>query len=78
MIVGFALICGMFFDWLWVECINAVRDHKPFRAANLSLMLYGLTLLATVLVVKNELAAAVAYGIGNWIGTFWAVNKETK
>jgi hypothetical protein len=70
-----AFACGAVFDVMWVKCVDAVREHKPLRAANLSLTLYALTLLATVLVVNQEICAIVAYGVGNWAGTFFGVKK---
>jgi hypothetical protein len=75
LIVVIAFWCGAVFDLLWVSCVNAVREQKPIKAANLSLMLYGLTMLATVLVVQQEIAAIIAYGLGNWLGTYFAVKR---
>jgi len=76
MLIVIAFVCGLLFDILWVACVDAVREKRPLKAANLSVMLYGLTLLATVLVVQQEVAAVVAYGAGNWIGTYFAVKHD--
>jgi hypothetical protein len=46
-------------------------------AANMSVLIFGFALVSTVIVVEKCTLAIVAYAIGNWIGTYITVKKET-
>jgi hypothetical protein len=86
-LVALAFVCGFIFDVLWTLCVNSVRDRHAARAAHLALLIYMLGLVSTLLVVERCAAAIVAYGLGNWLGTYLTVryckrqttwSKETK
>ena len=71
-----ALVCGMSFDFLWVWCVAAVEKKKPFQAANLSLILYVVGIVSTILIIEECCPAVIAYGIGCWIGTYFGVRRR--
>jgi hypothetical protein len=72
-LVAVAFLCGFVFDILWALCVNSVRDRHAARAAHLALLIYMLGLVSTLLVVERCAAAIVAYGLGNWLGTYLTV-----
>ena len=68
-----AFICGFIYDMLWAACVNSVRNRQAVRAANQSLLIYVLALVSTVLIVEKNIFAVVAFGAGNWLGTYITV-----
>ena len=53
--------------------MHSVRDRRALRAANLSLLIYVLALASTVFIVEKNVLAVVAFGTGNWLGTYLTV-----
>ena len=72
-IIGF--ICGFLADLVWALYINALSKKKKFRAANLAVILYIISLYATISVVQNNIFGIIAYGAGCWCGTFYGVKN---
>lgn len=65
--------CGFTYEVVWTACVHSVRDRRALRAANLSLLIYVLALASTVFIVEKNVLAVVAFGTGNWLGTFLTV-----
>jgi len=73
LIILTAFACGFAYEVLWTACVHSVRDRRAMRAANLSLLIYLLALVSTVLIVERNVWAVVAFGLGNWLGTYLTV-----
>lgn len=68
--------CGFVYDFVWAKCVTSVQQKRAVLAANLGIILYVCTLMATVMVVEKCLWAVVLYGIGNWLGVYLAVKGK--
>ena len=55
-----------------------MQKRHALLAANLAVVLYVCTFFSTVLIVEKCVPAVIAYGLGNWVGTFWAVKRSRK
>ena len=66
----------------WTSCgpcaSSPCRGDAPLLAANLAVVLYVCTFFSTVLIVEKCVPAVIAYGLGNWVGTFWAVKRSRR
>lgn len=71
-----ALVCGFVYDYIWAKCVDAVQHRRAVYAANLGIIIYICTLMATVMVVEKCLWAVILYGIGNWLGVYLAVRGK--
>jgi hypothetical protein len=71
-----AFLCGFAYDFVWSRCVDCVREHRALAAANLGIILYACTMISTLFVVDRFLVAIVAYGLGNWVGVYWAVRRK--
>jgi hypothetical protein len=71
-----AFACGFVYDYVWARTVQCVQLKKAVLAANLGIVLYICTLMATVMVVEKCLWAVVLYGIGNWLGVYLAVRGK--
>ncbi|MGA2059105.1 MAG: hypothetical protein ABSG67_01390 [Thermoguttaceae bacterium] len=76
-LVLLAFVCGVGMDIVWTCCVHSIQARKPIMAANMSVLIFGFALVSTVIVVEKCTLAIVAYAIGNWIGTYITVKKET-
>jgi uncharacterized protein YebE (UPF0316 family) len=73
-----ALLAGAVLDFTWAMCVESVQRQRAALAANLAVVLYVCTLFSTVLIVGEHVPAVIAYGLGNWIGTYIAVKRSHK
>jgi len=71
-----SFICGFVYDFVWTKCVDAVQNKQAMYAANLGVVIYVCTLMATVMVVEKCLWAVILYGIGNWLGVYLAVRGK--
>ena len=71
-----AFLAGAVLDFTWALCVESVQRRRAALAANLAVVLYVCTLFSTVLIVEKHVPAVVAYGLGNWVGTFYAVKRS--
>ena len=71
-----AFLAGAAMDFTWAMCVESVQQRRAALAANLAVVLYVCTLFSTVLIVEKHVPAVVAYGLGNWVGTFYAVKRS--
>jgi hypothetical protein len=78
MIILLAFISGFLLDVAWAKTVAAVSRQQPFTAANMSVLLYLLTVVSTVLIVEQQFLACAAYMAGNWTGTFSTVKWWVK
>ena len=69
-IIVLAFLCGFSLDLVWTRCIGDVQARRPISAANMSILIYLCTLVSTMLIVDQRIAACTAYAIGGWLGTF--------
>jgi multidrug transporter EmrE-like cation transporter len=74
-IILLAFICGIVLDVIWTLLVQTVQTKRAVLAATLSVLMFGLTLVSTILVVEQCIPAIIAYGIGNFIGTYFAVKR---
>ena len=70
-----AFICGVVLDVIWVLLVQTVQTKRAVVAATLSTLMFGLTLVSTILVVEQCIPALIAYGVGNFLGTYFAVKR---
>ena len=70
-----AFICGVVLDVIWVLLVQTVQTKRAVVAAILSTLMFGLTLVSTILVVEQCIPALIAYGAGNFLGTYFAVKR---
>jgi len=73
-----AFAFGLLYDFVWAKCVDSVQHSQPIMAANLGAVLYICTLLSTYLIFEKCILAIVLYGIGNWIGVYFAVRGKKK
>ena len=73
-----AFATGFVYDFVWARCVHCVQLRKAALAANLGVILYACTLMATVLVVEKCVWAIIVYGIGNWVGVYLAIKWKGK
>jgi multidrug transporter EmrE-like cation transporter len=74
-VILLAFICGIVLDVIWVLLVQTVQTKRALLAATLSTLMFGLTLVSTILVVEQCIPAIVAYGVGNFIGTYFTVKR---
>ena len=74
-IILLAFICGVVLDVIWVLLVQTVQTKRAVVAATLSTLMVGLTLVSTILVVEQCIPALIAYGVGNFLGTYFAVKR---
>jgi uncharacterized Tic20 family protein len=72
-----AFFCGIMLDIAWSKTVSAVANKQALVAANLSVLLYLFTVVATVLIVEQCFMACFAYALGNWVGTYFTVRYWT-
>ena len=65
-------------DFTWTLCVESVQQRRAALAAHLAVVLYVCTLFSTVLIVEKCVPAVIAYGLGNWVGTYYAVKRSRK
>ncbi len=73
-----AFLAGMALDFVWALCVEAVQKRRATTAANLALIYYALMVVSTLLIVAKCVPAVVAYGLGNWVGTYLAVKWKSQ
>jgi uncharacterized protein YebE (UPF0316 family) len=73
-----AFVAGTVLDYVWTWCVESVQRRCAALAANLAVVLYVCTLFSTVLIVERCIPAVIAYGLGNWVGTYAAVKRSHK
>ncbi len=73
-----AFLAGAILDFTWAMCVESVQQRRAALAAHLAAVLYVCTLFSTVLIVEKHIPAVIAYGLGNWVGTFYAVKRSRK
>jgi len=73
-----AFISGVLYDAVWTLCVHAVAKHRPFMAANMSVLIFGCTALSTVLIIDSKWVPLVAFVLGSWLGTFATVKWWAK
>ena len=73
-----AFLAGAALDFVWTRCVESVQKRHALLAANLAVVLYVCTFFSTILIVEKCVPAVIAYGLGNWVGTFWAVKRSRK
>ena len=71
-----AFACGFAYDFVWTRCVDAVTTKRAVLAANLGVVIYACTLLSTVLIIEQRIAAVALYGVGNWLGVYLAVRSK--
>ena len=72
-IVPSAFLMGLITDWVWTKYFKTVAQHRALAAANWSLGIYLCSLFATTLLIDKQYDGIIAYMVGGWIGTFFAV-----
>jgi len=77
-VLAVAFLVGAILDVVWVRTVASVQEKRAFAASNYSVILYLCTLVSTVLVVQQCVAACVAFAAGSWIGTFLSVRRRLK
>ncbi len=71
------LFClGFGTDFAWAKWTVASNKHRPFIAANWSMVLFTSGLAYTLCVVDREWGLVVSYLVGGYIGTVIAVYKK--
>ncbi len=73
-----AFLGGLVCDFLWARCVQAVEARRAILAANVAVLIYGCTILVTVLVIERAVVACLLYAAGGWVGTWAAVRFSTK
>jgi hypothetical protein len=73
-----AFLAGTVLDFTWTLCVECVQQRRAALAAHLAVVLYVCTLFSTVLIVEQCVPAVIAYGLGNWVGTYYAVKRSRK
>lgn len=73
LLVILSFACGFAYEVVWTACVHSVRNRAAFRAANLALLIYVLALCSTEFIVAKNTLAIVAFGLGNWLGTYLTV-----
>ena len=73
-----AFLTGALLDYVWTRCVESVQQRRAALAAHLAVVLYLCTLFSTVLIVEQCVPAVIAYGLGNWVGTYYAVKRSHK
>jgi hypothetical protein len=73
-----AFLAGAVLDFTWTLCVESVQQRRAALAAHLAVVLYVCTLFSTVLIVEQCVPAVIAYGLGNWVGTYYAVKRSHK
>lgn len=71
-----AFACGLAFDITWTHCIRLIADRRSLAAANMSVLIYGLAIVSTIVIVEKSIPAIIAYAAGSWIGTYIAVRGK--
>ena len=74
-VILLAFVCGVVLDVIWVLLVQTVQTKRAVVAATLSTLMVGLTLVSTILVVEQCIPALIAYGVGNFLGTYFAVKR---
>ena len=65
------------FDILYTRYIMSVTKLKAIQAANISVIMYGLTALGTIQYVEN-LLNIIPIVIGSWVGTYVIIRYEIR
>ena len=73
-----AFFAGLALDFVWTLCVAAVQKRRTVTAANLALVYYVCFIVSTVLIVEKYVPAVIAYGVGNWVGTYLAVRWKSQ
>ena len=73
-----AFVCGFVYDFVWARTVQCVQNKRAALAANLGVILYVCTLMATVMVVEKCMWAVIVYGLGNWLGVYLAIKWRGK
>lgn len=71
-----AFFCGFCLDVVWTRCVACVQHQRALAASNLSVVLYGCTIVSTVLIVEKNLTAVCLYAAGGWVGTYLATRGK--
>ena len=70
-LLGF--LAGIGTDFIWAKYVKCIANHHAFAAANWSIAIHLCSLVATVLLIDKAYMAIIAYLIGGYIGTYFAV-----
>lgn len=68
-----AFIMGFLTDIVWTRYSANVSKSNAVYAANWSVLIYLFGVYATYLLIDKEYIPMVAFAIGGWIGTYFAV-----
>ena len=71
-----AFLAGAVLDYVWTRCVESVQQRRAALAAHLAVVLYVCTLFSTILIVERCVPAVIAYGLGNWVGTYSGVRRS--
>ena len=71
-----AFVCGLVFDITWTFCIRLIAERRAAMAAHMSVLVYGLAIVSTLVIIEKSIPAIIAYAVGSWIGTFLAVRGK--
>lgn len=74
-IVG-AFLLGLATDWIWTKWMQNVSAKQAVWAANWSVLVYIVGLMYTMLIIQQAWIPIVAYLVGGWIGTYFAVKMS--
>lgn len=73
MTILFGFIAGLLTDMFWSFYVSKISEGKAFASANWSIAIHLCSLVATVLLIDKAYMAIIAYLIGGYIGTYFAV-----
>lgn len=71
MIVSFIL--AVFTDIIWTRWSHAIKSNRALAAANWSVLMYVFGIVYTLVVMEKAILQIVAYVVGAWVGTYFAV-----
>lgn len=75
-LVTMAFLCGLTFDITWTYCIELISERRAVMAAHMSVLIYGLAIVSTIVIIEKSIPAICAYAVGSWIGTYIAVRGK--
>jgi len=73
-----ALILGFMTDVVWCEWAKQINNRNRFLAANWSALIYIFGVTYTLIIIEKQIVPILAYLIGCYFGTFFAVTKMIK
>jgi hypothetical protein len=76
MLIIISFIIGLVTDITWTKYTTHISKGNKFYAANWSLAIYLCGVYATYLLIDKEYVSMIAYMIGGYIGTYYAVSNN--